>query len=365
MGWTGPHYYVTALSVGAIVCIASSNGGATSQDLKTGFLVGATPRLQQQAILVGCLASALLLGPMLLGMNQAATVYVPTDKVAPGLHADVGALDTTATLQGPQAAADRRAFHVWHKRGSEGGPAGQYLVGDDGAAVYYVDPGINGAYTTRPDGTTVRKYDAPKATLMSYIIKGILDQQLPWALVLLGVAIAVTLELAGIPSLPFAVGVYLPMASSAPILVGGFVRWWVDRRQQAQPPPALGAAEVIADTDRSPGVLLASGYIAGGAIAGIVIAFTAGVFPALDGFFAAWATQHNPFYSGAAADGLSLVPFATLSVLLWRVGAGQPWLVECVVKYRRVCEKRRPCSRRSPTTARGKRQTASRPTSES
>src|SRR3954447_3427373 len=77
IGWTGPTYYVTALSIGAIVCIAASNGGSTSQDLKTGFLVGATPKLQQYAILVGALASALVLGPILLKLNENATVYVP------------------------------------------------------------------------------------------------------------------------------------------------------------------------------------------------------------------------------------------------------------------------------------------------
>src|SRR5437773_2809124 len=77
VGWTGPLYYVTALSVGAIVCIASSNGGTTSQDLKTGFLVGATPRNQQIAIVIGALVSAIALGPVLLKLNDAATVYVP------------------------------------------------------------------------------------------------------------------------------------------------------------------------------------------------------------------------------------------------------------------------------------------------
>src|SRR5438034_7289419 len=85
VGWTGGPYYLTALSVGAIVCIASSNAGATSQDLKTGFLIGATPRLQQIAILAGALASALVLGPILLKLNDAATVYVPIAQVAPGL----------------------------------------------------------------------------------------------------------------------------------------------------------------------------------------------------------------------------------------------------------------------------------------
>src|SRR5919206_307539 len=87
VGWTGPQYYVTALSIGAIVCIAASNGGTTSQDLKTGFLLGATPKHQQTAILIGALASALVLGPILLMLNDAATVYVPIEQVVPaGLH---------------------------------------------------------------------------------------------------------------------------------------------------------------------------------------------------------------------------------------------------------------------------------------
>src|SRR6266404_3985795 len=90
VGWTGGTYYVTALSVGGIVCTAASNGGATSQDLKTGFLIGATPRFQQIAILIGAAASALALGPILLTLNNAGTVYVPIEQVAAGLHAPVG-----------------------------------------------------------------------------------------------------------------------------------------------------------------------------------------------------------------------------------------------------------------------------------
>src|SRR3979411_3294493 len=182
IGWTGPTYYVTALSIGGIVCIASSNAGSTSQDLKTGFLIGATPRLQQIAILAGALASAVVLGPILLKLNDAATVYVPIAQGAPGLRTDPQALVETAALQGPQALKDGGSYRVWHKTDITGGPAGKYLVDDSGKAVYLVDPGINGSHTTRPDGTEVRKYDAPKAVLMSYIIKGILDQHPPWAL---------------------------------------------------------------------------------------------------------------------------------------------------------------------------------------
>src|SRR5438876_1992884 len=113
VGWTGGPYYVTALSVGAIVCIASSNAGSTSQDLKTGFLVGSTPRLQQIAILAGALASAVVLGPLLLKLNAAATVYVPIAQVAPGLRTDPQVLVETAALQGPQALKDGGTYRVW------------------------------------------------------------------------------------------------------------------------------------------------------------------------------------------------------------------------------------------------------------
>ena len=82
VGWTGPSNYVTALSIGAIVCIAASNGGTTSQDLKTGFLVGGTPSRQQIAILIGAVASALVLGPILLQLNNASTVYVTASSLS-------------------------------------------------------------------------------------------------------------------------------------------------------------------------------------------------------------------------------------------------------------------------------------------
>ena len=321
VGWTGGPYYVTALSVGAIVCIASSNAGTTSQDLKTGFLVGATPRLQQYAILVGALASAVMLGPILLKLNDAATVYVPVAQVAPGLTTNAATLTETASLQGPQAAADSGTYRVWHKTDVVGGPAGKYLVNDTGSAVWLVDPGINGTFTKRPDGSEVRKYDAPKAVLMSYIIKGILDQKLPWALVMFGVMIALILEMSGVPSLPFAVGVYLPLSSSAPIFVGGMVRWLVDRRRNKQPEYVNASEdERTAAGDRSPGVLLSSGYIAGGALAGIIIAFTAGVLTDFDRAITDWSTKSNPFFEGPNADLLSMLPYAFLIVLLYWFG---------------------------------------------
>jgi putative OPT family oligopeptide transporter len=324
VGWTGGTYYVAALSVGGIVCIAASNGGTTSQDLKTGFLVGGTPRYQQIAILLGATVSAVVLGPILLGLNRTATVYVPAEQVAPGLRAPAGFTPVrTEHLRGPQATADARAYGVWHKTDDTGAPAGRYLVDDSGAAVWLVDPGINGTHVKRPDGSEVRKFEAPKATLMSYIIKGILDQRLPWALVLFGVMIAVVLELCGVSSLAFAVGVYLPLSASAPIFVGGAVRWLVDRRmRQSLRRHELTEAQLVAEGDKSPGVLLASGYIAGGAIAGIVIAFVAGALPALDNAIFQWARTDNPFFGGPNADLLSLLPFALLVGLLYWVARG-------------------------------------------
>jgi uncharacterized oligopeptide transporter (OPT) family protein len=189
--------------------------------------------------------------------------------------------------------------------------------------VWLVDPGINGTHSTRPDGTEVRKFDAPKATLMSYIIKGILNRELPWELVIFGAMISIILELSGVPSLAFAVGVYLPISSSSPLFIGGLIRWLVDRRTARRPECAgLTEPQFVAMTDRGPGVLLASGYIAGGAIAGIVIAFLAGVLGDMDASLHRWATDNNPFFSGPYADLLSLVPYLLIAVLLWLVGRG-------------------------------------------
>jgi len=327
LGWTpqsNPLVYVTALSVGGIVCIASSNGGSTSQDLKTGFLVGATPRAQQIAILIGALCSALVLGPILLKLNDAGKVYVP---VTTELRTDPSKLEKTAQIVGPQARQDTNTYRVWHKQDEAGGGAQQYLVDDTGKAVYLVDPGINGnPDQKRPDGSTVKKFDAPKAVLVSYIIKGILDRKLPWALVLFGVMIAVVLEMSGIPSLAFAVGVYLPLATSAPIFVGGLIRWLVDwQRRRHRDYAHMTEEQHVAEGDKSPGVLMASGYIAGGAIAGIVIAIMAGV-PALSDYYDQlhkWAEANNPFYANLKAippDVLALIPFAVLVVLLYLTG---------------------------------------------
>lgn len=335
VGWTGPAYYVTALSVGGIVCIASSNGGTTSQDLKTGYLVGATPRYQQLAILVGALVSAIVLGPILLTLNDAATVYVPRISQEPVAGANGTEMRQVENFPAglrvdPSTLADRQTFDgtdylVWYKTTTDGGPEGKYLVDAGGTPVYLVDPGINGTHRFTPDGSRqVAKFDAPKATLMSYIIKGILNRELPWGLVLLGVMIALTLEMSGIPSLAFAVGVYLPLSSSSPIFLGGMIRWLGDHHvRRKHRGKNLTEEQLTAEGDKSPGVLLASGYIAGGAIAGIIIAFMAGVTADLTQRITDWSAAHNPFFNGPYSDLLSLIPYLALMLVLLLVAREQ------------------------------------------
>jgi hypothetical protein len=138
--------------------------------------------------------------------------------------------------------------------------------------------------------------------------------------------ISLTLEMSGIPSLAFAVGVYLPLSSSSPIFLGGMIRWLVDRKRRHELREAeLSEAQLVAESDKSPGVLMASGYIAGGAIAGIIIALMTGVFGRLDRFLTKWAEANNPMYEGPYADALSLIPFVILMLLLYLVGR-EKWL---------------------------------------
>jgi hypothetical protein len=248
---------------------------------------------------------------------------VKLEASAASLRAPPDQLGRLEKLSGPQATQDSKMYRVWQRPDPEGGSSQRFLVDDTGAIAYLVDPGINGTHKERPDGTKVDKFIAPKATLMSYIIKGILSRQLPWALVLLGVMIAIVLEMSGIPSLAFAVGVYLPLSSSSPIFVGGFIRWLVDKYLHRKfRHKNLSEVELTAEGDKSPGVLLASGYIAGGALAGIVIAFMAGV-PSLANVSKRvehWSTVNNPFFNGPNSDLLALIPFIGLCVLLYFVG---------------------------------------------
>jgi uncharacterized oligopeptide transporter (OPT) family protein len=311
VGWIGPEHRVGALSIAAVVCIAASNGGTTSQDLKTGYIVGATPRFQQIGLLVGALTSAVVIGYSLILLNDASTVY--TKKVPDYTVTDMSIMTMKQKVAGPEAANDSAEYHVLQV--TEQSPPemlaalapGKYLVNDAGKVTYLVDPGINGSVNKRDDGTSVTKYEAPKARLMSLIIDGILTQKLPWGLVLLGVALALVLELCGISALPFAVGVYLPISASTPIFVGGIVRWFVERKKTGN--------ETEAEAETGPGVLYSSGLIAGGAIAGILLALTQ-IMPGL---------SEKLDFSGAmgslgGSDLFAIVVFAIAAGVLFYVG---------------------------------------------
>lgn len=264
-----------ALTIAGVVCVACSNGGTTAQALKTGHLIGATPLRQQYAIIIGAMTSALVVGAVLLAVNAAGTVYSKKD--LPQAVLDVKFLPLTDRVQRGPYADDKTVYHVlnigtaekvdpkWVVSGDSAAiPPGRYLIASDGRFAYLVDPAVNGRLKTEDDGTPVaNKFQAPKTQLVALIINGIFDKDLPWGLVIIGVLIALTLELAGVPSLPFAVGVYLPIASSLPIFIGGVLRWLADRIR------GNGAD----DSDSSPGVLLASGYIAGGSIMAVLYAF--------------------------------------------------------------------------------------------
>ncbi|HZH75597.1 MAG TPA: oligopeptide transporter, OPT family [Archangium sp.] len=330
LGWTSAQDRFMALTTAAIVGIAASNGGTTAQDLKTAFLVGGTPWRQQVALFVGVLSSAIFIGGVLVVLNRGATTIIP--ETYAGQKVSVLSEETRtqrtyswavseealaakgvklAELKGPMwrqglevhqeggvtelrgwnalpveqvAATDvrlpsgqtvkasdlgavtpgpERTWRVGYVRGADTPvPNGTYLVDEAGAIHYVVDPGIGGRVTNY-EGVPLTRYPAPKAQLFALIIDGILTQRLPWDLVLVGVFIALMLELCGVSSLPFAVGVYLPISSSAPIFVGGLVRYVVDQVRGGN----------AAESEFSPGTLLSSGYIAGGAIAGVLIAF--------------------------------------------------------------------------------------------
>lgn len=196
VGWSGQFFEPLALVVGGMICIAAANAGATSQDLKTGYIIGATPRYQQLALFIGAIVSSVAIG------------YV------------IKVMDTPTV--------DMAAQGITHAIGSD-------------------------------------KYPAPQATLMATLAKGILSFNLDWQFVMVGVFIAVMIELCGIKALAFAIGLYLPLSTTLPIFVGGAIKGFVDWRAEKK-------NEAKADDDLGKGSLFATGLIAGGALAGVIVA---------------------------------------------------------------------------------------------
>ncbi len=267
LGRTGPTAMLTALTVAAVVCIASSNGGTTSQDLKTGYLVGATPRKQQISILVGALTSAVVIGVTMLALNAAGTHYTNQDLPKVKLKIPEGAPYEKAGQPHEDDPKQYRVVHV--RKDDELNPnvmPGRYHVAEDGTPTYRADVPINRKRPKMDNGQDAPEpFAAPQPQLFSLLIEGILGGKLEWGLVVLGVLIALSMELAGVAALPFAVGMYLPLSATSPIFVGGLLRWLSDRLR--------GRPASEAESETSPGVLLSSGYIAGGTLIGLIIAF--------------------------------------------------------------------------------------------
>ena len=322
IGWTGVDHRVGAISIAGVIAVAAGNAGATSQDLKTGFLVGATPRRQQIAIMVGAITSALAIGWTLTLLNNTYTNVVPERHAGVALQAAAaGAADRSVTTLGERMSHDGKQWDVVRVNiPTQGVQPGKYLIDPKSHEVaYLVDPGIGGRIREIA-GKPVTKLDSPKATIMALVTDGILTQRLPWGLVLLGVFLTIAIELMGLQSLPIAVGVYLPISTSSAMFAGGVVRWLVERRLK-------GARRTIAEVESGPGVLFASGLIAGGALAGVAIAGIAALLvdraeaaqiPAAD-YLAHVVGLGQIVGAFATNDLVALAVFAALGAVLYRV----------------------------------------------
>jgi putative OPT family oligopeptide transporter len=242
-GWTTPAYAVLALTVGGVVCIAAANAGATSQDLKTGFLVGATPSAQQLGLFAGVTASAVVIGLTLIGMNKGLERYEPSN-----ITIDLQQLPEGVVVEGSKT-HEGRNYTLLNVIGSKTVPEGKYLADPQSGQVAY----------QWIQGIGSQAAPAPQARLMSVVINGILNQKLPWGLVFLGVFLVVAVELLGIRSLSFAVGSYLGIGTTAAIFCGGVAKWLAERGMKQ-----------TEEGEASPGALYASGLIAAGGIVGLL-----------------------------------------------------------------------------------------------
>ncbi|MFP5204323.1 MAG: OPT family oligopeptide transporter, partial [Acidobacteriota bacterium] len=229
-GWTAPAYGALAISIGGVVCIAAANAGDTSQDLKTGFLVGSTPRLQQIALMIGVLVSTVAIGFTLQLMNKGLQEFraasQPWDIGAPHpgvvVQNNVQNLPAQIPVEGADHAAamhPRSSYIVLNALGSRELANGKYLY----------SPETKRIEVQWISGIGSEKAPAPQARLMATVISGILSRNLPWGLVMLGVFLVIGVELLGIRSLSFAVGAYLSIGTTLAIFVGGMVRWFADQ----------------------------------------------------------------------------------------------------------------------------------------
>jgi putative OPT family oligopeptide transporter len=265
MGWTAPAFFALAISIGGVVCIASANAGNTSQDLKTGFLVGATPAKQQLALIIGVAVSVIAIGFTLKGMDQTleefqpANITLDANNLPPGVSLDTQKFERTKV---PITGADGKPtgqevsvqnMTIYNALNSPTVPDGSYFYNQQSGKIE----------VQWVHGIGSRNAAAPQARLMATVINGILTHKLPWGLILLGVFLVIGVEILGIRSLSFAVGFYIPISTTLAIFCGGLVRWLVERA-------AKKAGENAEESDVSPGSLYASGLIAAGGIVGLL-----------------------------------------------------------------------------------------------
>ncbi|MGC1782622.1 MAG: oligopeptide transporter, OPT family [Acidobacteriaceae bacterium] len=303
-GWTAPAFGALAITIGGVVCIASANAGDTSQDLKTGFIVGATPWKQQLALLIGVCISTFSIGVTLTAMNRGLEEFRATSTPYNLARPDDG-----VTVQ--QEHFGRREFRVKLANGQEQIDHGTNYVLLNALGSHEL---ANGKYLFNPktgrievqwiEGIGSERAAAPQARLMATVINGILTRQLPWGLIWLGVFLVIAVELLGIRSLSFAVGAYLSIGTTLAIFCGGVVRWMVDRAVEKS---RGGASEGIG-SEVSPGSLYASGLIAAGGIVGLLGVALKLYESATGRFDILKMSTKNPLYH----DWISVIMFALL-----------------------------------------------------
>jgi putative OPT family oligopeptide transporter len=243
-GWTAPNYAVLALMIGGVVCIAAAIAGATSQDLKTGYLVGATPFWQQMGLLVGVTVSTVAIGATLNLMNKGLEKYIPTP-----IPVDIQALPSGVKIERDTFPYHDKNYVLINSLGSHEIPDGEYLY----------DSGTRQIEFQWAQGIGSDKAPAPQARLMATVINGILNQRLPWRLVLMGVALVIAVEILGVRSLAFATGSYLSIATTGAMFAGGLVRALVEATTKKKD-----------ESEASPGALYSSGLIAAGGVFGLL-----------------------------------------------------------------------------------------------
>ncbi len=310
-GWTAPAYGALAITVGGAVCIAASNSGDTSQDLKTGYLIGATPRLQQIALMIGVCVSTLIIGVTLTAMNtafqefRAAPQAWDINTTQQGVNVQPNAklpekIPVTSTgasgADKTNATHSAREYIVLNALGSPVLADGKYLY----------SPATHRIEVQWIQGIGSEKAAAPQARLMATVINGILTQKLPWGLVLMGVFLVIAVELLGIRSLSFAVGAYLSIGTTLAIFAGGIMRFLVDAAMKR-------AGHEADESEISPGALYASGLIAAGGIVGLIgVAIKA--YESLSGNHVPIQFPEIPYLH---SDGTAVVMFAALAFSLY------------------------------------------------